>query len=214
MLVTNTTFLHKQKPITSMRKLFFTLLVTLASMSAFAQFQQGRMLVGGNVGLELKTNKTKFDGSTDTNGKYTSFSLEPQFGYFVIDNLAVGAGLNLTLSSWKPDGSDGKSTSSLIALSPFARYYFGPGIFGEAKVLLGASKDKDDFGGNTDEKKFNVTGLSLGAGYAIFLNDNVAIEPMIGYETIGYKNKTSGEPDYKDIDSGLFVRVGFQIYLK
>jgi hypothetical protein len=197
-----------------MKKTIFTFFVVFLSMTAFAQFERGTMLVGGNFGLEFSTSKTKFDGQTETDGKSTSFSFDPQFGYFVIDNLAVGGALGVSLSTFKPDGSDGKYSSTSLTISPFARYYFDPGIFVQASVGLGTMKSKNDFGGDVDENKYAISALSLGAGYAIFLNDNVALEPMIGFQSITQKNKTSGEPEFKNIDSGLFVRLGFQIYLR
>jgi hypothetical protein len=195
-------------------KTFFTILViTIISFGAFAQFEQGNMLVGGAVGAKFNTEKTKFEGTTDTDGKFTEFTLSPQFGYFVINNLAVGGGLDLTLQSYKPDGLDGKSTATLLLFSPFARYYFRPGIFLQSKFHLGSRKYKNDIGQNTNESKNGVSGWSLGAGYAAFLNDNVAIEPMLGFESLSYKDKDSNQ-NVKDISSGIFLRVGFQIYLR
>jgi outer membrane protein len=197
-----------------MKKTIFTLLVVFASFGAFAQFEQGTMLVGGDFGVEFTTSKTKFDGQTETNGKYTEFSLSPNFGYFVIDNLAVGANLGLSMSSYKPEGFDGKSTGTSLTFGPFVRYYFPMKIFLQGSVGIGTMKSKDDFGGDVDEEKFSLFGTQLGAGYAIMLNDNVALEPMVGFQSLAQKNKTTGEPEYKNVDSGLFLRLGFQIYLR
>jgi outer membrane protein len=197
-----------------MKKTIFTLLVTLASFGAFAQFEQGTMLVGGEFGVGFSTSKTKFDGRTDTNGKSTDFTLNPNFGYFIIDNLAVGAELGVMLNSYKPENTDGKSTETALTFGPFVRYYFPVKIFLQGSAGIGTSKTKDDYNGDVDEDKFSIFGSSLGAGYAIMLNDNVALEPMVGYESIAYKNKTSGEPAYKNVNSGLFLRLGFQIYLR
>jgi hypothetical protein len=198
-----------------MKRTFFTLLVlACASMSAFAQFEQGTKLVGGNFGLEFSTSKSKYNNQTNTNGKSTSFSFEPKFGYFVINNLVVGGELGLTLSSWKSDGESGKETSTSLTIGPFVRYYFQPGIFVEGKYAVGTLKAKDDFFGDVEEYKYALSGVSLGAGYAYFLNDNIALEPMIGFQSNARKNKTTGEAEVKNISSGLFVRVGFQIYLR
>jgi hypothetical protein len=199
-----------------MKRTFFTLLIlACASMSALAQFEQGKMLVGGNFGLEFSTSKSKYNNQTSTNGKSTSFSLEPRFGYFVINNLVVGGELGLGLSSFKYDGEDDKWTSTAITIGPFVRYYFQPGIFVEGKYAIGTMKTKDDdFVGDVEEYKYSLSSVSLGAGYAYFLNENIALEPMIGFQSSGQKNKTNGEPDVKTIDSGLFIRVGFQIYLR
>jgi hypothetical protein len=206
-------FLRETKFI-EMKKTIFTLFVVLTSWSAFAQFEQGTLLVGGNFGLEFTTSKSKFSNQTNTISKTTRFGLEPRVGYFVIDHLAVGAGVGLSLYSEKIDDSDNKYSQTEIMLSPFVRYYFDPGFFVEGKVGLGVANSKNEFGGDVDKDKYALGQLALGAGYAIFLNDNVALEPMIGFQSMSQKVKTSGEPEVKYIDSGLFLRVGFQIYLR
>jgi len=40
---------------------------------------------------------------------------------------------------------------------------------------------------------------------------HVAVEPQIGYGSASQKAKVSGN---KNIDSGLFIRIGLQIYLR
>jgi hypothetical protein len=197
-----------------MKKAIFTAMVVLGSMSAFAQFDQGTKLVGGQFGLEFSTEKSKLNNQTDTDGKWTSFSFEPRFGYFVINNLAIGGELGVTSYTWKPEGADGKSTGTELTIGPFARYYFEPGIFVEGKYTVGTQKTKQDYFGDTEEEKAALSNFALGAGYALFLNDNVALEPMIGFQSSSAKNKTTGEPEVKSISSGLFLRVGFQVYLR
>jgi outer membrane protein len=197
-----------------MKKTIFTLLVVFGSFGAFAQFEQGTMLVGGDFGLEFTTQKAKGNGQTSTLGKSSEFSFNPDFGYFVIDNLAVGANLGLSLTSYKSDGSAYKYTTNSLTVGPFVRYYFPVKIFLQGNLGIGTMKSKDDNNGDIDENKYSVFGTSLGAGYALMLNDNVAIEPLIGYQSISQKDKSTGAPDGKYVDSGIFVRVGFQIYLR
>ena len=193
-----------------MKKITILLFAIFATFGAYAQYNQGRMLVGGSLGFSTQTEKTKFDGTTRTDGKWTSFSLEPQFGYFVIDNLAVGATLDLGLSKWKDEGdSDDDVSSTSIEFTPTVRYYLPQNIFFQGQVGFGAAKYK--YGsGNVDEEKYNTFSFALGAGYAYFLNDNVAIEPMIGYGSYHEKNKDN---DVKNINNGLLLRVGLQVYL-
>jgi hypothetical protein len=168
------------------------------------------MLVGGSLGFSTQTEKTKYDGNTQTDGKWTSFSLEPQFGYFVITNLAVGASLDLGLSKWKDeaDGDDDYSVTS-IEFTPTVRYYLLQNIFFQGQVGIGTAKYK--YGsGNIDEDKYSTLSFALAAGYAYFLSDNVVIEPMIGY---GSNRETKKDTDVKNINNGLFLRVGLQVYL-
>jgi len=193
-----------------MKQITILLVMCCISMSAFAQFEKGRKLVGGSLALSFTTDKTKYDGSTFTNGQYVDFSLDPLAGYFVIDNLAVGAGLGFSTSSYKEDDSDYKSVSNEITIQPVVRYYLEQGVFFQGNFIVGSAKDKETDNGTTNETKYGVSGWSLSAGYAYFLNDFVAIEPQVGYSAKGYKDKDS---EVKYLDSGLYLRVGFQIYL-
>lgn len=193
-----------------MKKFTILVIAMCATLGAYAQYNQGRMLVGGSLGFSAQTQKTKFDGNSQTDGKWTSFSLEPQFGYFVIDNLAVGASLDLGLSKWNDqDDSDNDYSSTSIEFTPTVRYYLPQNIFFQGQVGFGTSKDK--YGsGNVDEDKYSNLSWALAVGYAYFLNDNVAVEPMVGYGSTAQKNK---DTDVKYVDNGLFLRVGLQVYL-
>lgn len=198
-----------------MKKAIFTLAVILAGItSSFAQFEQGRMLVGGTVGFSSTTSKSESGSNSITWGNTTEISLAPQFGYFVIDNLAIGAGLDVSLSSFKPDDDDNDSEYSAtgVQFQPFVRYYLPAKVFFQGNFGLGSAKYEETYLGDTDEEKYGLSSWSLAAGYAIMLNDNVAIEPMLGYGSTTTKYKDS-DPEEKDIDSGLFIRVGIQVYL-
>jgi outer membrane protein len=196
-----------------MKKIVTVIALALICSGAYAQFNQGRYLVGGAVGFSATTGKAKSNSATSTIGHYTSFSVNPNVGYFVIDNLAVGAGLGLGVSTSKGDGNDNsKHTNTKFTLTPFARYYLDPGIFFQAQVGFGSESDKDKNNGSntTTTTKYGVFNWALAAGYAYFLNDYVAIEPMVGFKSESLKNK---DADVKGIDSGLFINIGLQVYL-
>lgn len=195
-----------------MKKVIFTLVALVSFSAAFAQFEAGRKLVGGNFGFGFSTAKIERDNATTTVGKGSEFTFTPQFGYFVIDNLALGAGIGLSTSSFKEDGSSDKRTDTEVTFSPFARYYFGPGVFVHGGIDVGSNKVKysGDFSG---EEKESIFGGNIGVGYAIFLNDHVAIEPMVAYEARTLTNKTPNQDEDKFKTGGLAFRVGLQIYL-
>ncbi|MFZ5972599.1 MAG: outer membrane beta-barrel protein [Bacteroidota bacterium] len=193
-----------------MQKTILSIVFFLAASSTFAQFNQGRILTGGSVGFSTDTNKSKANSTTTTNGRSTSFTLSPNAGYFVIDNLAVGAALEIFANSYKPDGNGSKSNQSSLSIAPFVRYYLSPGIFFQGQYAVGAGKNKYSVGNTNVEEKYGISAVSLGAGYAHFLNDHVAIEPFIGYRSSSLKDK---DDDSKNIDSGLFLNVGLQVYL-
>ncbi|HMJ68351.1 MAG TPA: outer membrane beta-barrel protein [Cyclobacteriaceae bacterium] len=196
-----------------MKKIVTIIAFALICSGAFAQFNQGRYLVGGSLGFSATTTKAKSDNATNTLSHHTDLFVSPDIGYFVIDNLAVGAGLGLSVGSTKGDGNDNsKTTSTTFTLSPFVRYYLDPGVFFQGQVGFGSESEKRKATGSntTVTTKYGVFNWSLAAGYAYFLNDFVAIEPMVGFRSNSLKDS---DADVKYLNGGIFINVGFQIYL-
>lgn len=194
-----------------MKKLIISIFLTsLSIMFAFAQFNKGNILVGGTTDLSgsFTTSKTKSGGTTTTNGKFSSFSIEPQAGYFVMDNLAIGTGLVLSTSTFKDDGSSDKSTSSSIGLTPFARYYFDK-FYAQGTIGFGSNKSKNTFNNTTTESTQNFFSFSIVGGYVIFISDAIALEPQLGYSrrTVDTGSNTKG------INSGIVFGIGLYGYI-
>ncbi len=173
------------------------------SSVGYCQFTKGKFIAGGS--FSATSNSYKYnDGSTTS--KSSSVSVNPQVGYFIVDNFAAGAGLSLSHSVYKaPSGSpSGELSSNNISFSPFVRYYIDK-FFGQATFELGSSKTK------TDNTNFNFknSGWSLSAGYAYLLNEHVAIEPQIGYGTNYVKNDFGN----KTTNGNLFLKAGIQVYI-
>ena len=165
------------------------IIVVAAAITASAQTQKGNWLVGGS-GTFASTEQGEF--------KVTSFGISPTAGYFIADNLAIGASLNFT--SYKEDDDDDAVTS--FSFGPLVRYYFvnlGPSakLFGQADLAFGSTKYVESEG-------FTEWGIS--AGPAIFLNPHTALEITLGYGSQKYK-------DADDAANTFGVNVGFQIHL-
>jgi hypothetical protein len=186
-----------------MKKIIILALAISASIGSFAQFNQGRVLVGGT--LEATTSELSGSKTLDTDSK--SLSITPQFGYFVIDHLAVGIGAEIYLSKTKYRGTLGNSyeTYRSLQLQPFIRYYLNPGVFFQGQFGIGTLYTKySSYDYSSNDTNTIISG-GLAAGYALFLNDNIAIEPMVGYSLEHADNDRTS--------SGLFLKVGFQVYL-
>ena len=176
-----------------MKKIAFTL-VALAGLTfahqANAQLQEGTFLVGGQLG------NLNFDlGSSNS----VSLSLTPKVGYFIKNNLAIGAEVPIGFTAIK-----GVDPIFNYGVGAFGRYYFAPKEFNIDNILnKGRFFGEVGVGiaGQTDvEVGFN---LRVGAGYAYFLTPNVALETMVRYQgTYGTGNT-----------SGLDINLGFQIHL-
>jgi len=188
-----------------MKKFVLTGLVVFSFITAFSQFNKGRILLGGNSSFSATTEKYKSGNTTTTESKSTSFTFNPQVGYFFIDNFAAGLGLIVDAGSTKYEGTNNKSSFSSFQVAPFVRYYLKPGIFFQGMYGIGSENDTNT---NGTKSSYSLSSWSLGAGYAWFLNDHVAVEPFIGYKSNAYKLNGN-----KTIDGGLSINIGLQVYL-
>lgn len=172
------------------RILTSTLLLTTLGFGSYAQLQKGTIMVGGqlaNVGFGL--------GSASN----VSVQISPKVGYFIQNNLAIGAEVPLGFNAVK-----GNDIIFNYGIRAFGRYYFAPKEFNIDNVLNKGrffAEAAVGVAGQTDvEVGFN---LRFGAGYAYFLSPNVALETSAMYQgTYGTGNV-----------SGLSLNLGFQIHL-
>jgi hypothetical protein len=193
------------------KRIIFTFCAVFLYVSAIAQLEKGRILAGGSSGLSFNNYKSTYNGTNVYETKTTRFSFSPRAGYFVTDAIAVGAALNFSASSTKYDDDD-KYNGTSISFTPFVRYYLPQRLFGQFELGVGTSKDKWTYVDDDDEEyKYKSFVWSLGVGYAYFLNDNVAIEPMVSYNATTYTDKD----DTKDKDKYgyIMLQIGFNIYL-
>lgn len=209
-----------------MKKLYLLIPVIclLFNQPANAQFEQGRFMGGvsstiglGDFGTDLlnagfTTRKIK-DSGGDVNVTYktTCFNLLPRGGYFIIDNLAVGADILASFYIQKSQDSDYKYSETLLGIGPFARYYYpleSINPFVEANVGLGTWKEKWSNGSEgEDSESLLIYGFGVGASKPI--GENVLIDALIGYAVQSWKD----EDDYKYIYGTIGLRVGITILL-
>ena len=168
-----------------MKKIFLTLALSITcAIFAQAQTEKGTLLLGG--GAEFKS--TSADGASVTN-----YSLSPNIGYFVAENIAVGARVDFGGSS-----SDGESVSN-YQIAPFARYYFLP-IGSNAKLFGDASVG---FAGSSAEGDKGATVIAVQAGPAFFLNQHTALELAARFASISSDGQSATQ---------FGIRVGLQIH--
>lgn len=160
-----------------MKKLALMICLLVVTVAAQAQFEKGKWMLNPSLtGLEL---------THDTDADRTTFGLEAQGGYFVLDNLAVTMKLGAT---WNENGGN----TDVYSMGVGARYYFDKtGIFAGANVNL----DRWDWG-ETDKTKCS---FGLEAGYAYFLSRTVTIEPSAYWNV-------------NDDRSKFGIKVGFGFY--
>jgi len=144
--------------------------------------QEGKWLIEINTG-SYATGSTAFSlASVDGN---TQWSVGAEGGYFVIDNLAIKAGLGYQ------DFGDGDNSSFAYKIG--AKYYIA-NEFPVGVDYTGVSSDFDE-----DPSYVGIEG-----GYAWFVTPKVSIEPKIRY------NLSMNSDFYDDVFQAL---IGFAIHL-
>jgi len=172
-----------------MKQITLFLIFFFCGQFLFAQTMKGDALIGGTANFG-----SQFIQDSDD---VFFINLNPNYGKFVADNLAIGGKLGLGFA--KLDDNSNTNFSFL----PFGRYYFGePEVIrfyadvGMGLVLLNS---KNNFGSNSE----NAFQFQLGAGAAYFIADNVSLDFLIAFNNVG------GDID----DKRLSFNFGFQIYL-
>jgi hypothetical protein len=168
-----------------MKKIILAVLLSGTIAGVYAQTEKNDWLVGGRLDINTGDNST-------------NIGFSPGAGVFLINNFAFGG--NLALSYQKT--GDVKYTN--FGIGPFVRYYFTnaqarPLLSAAINFLTGTTKAPGYSSSNTGSKLF------LGGGVAVFINDNVSFEGLMGYAHTKYKNF--------DGDGGFSLGLGFQVYL-
>jgi outer membrane protein len=201
-------------------------LLFLSSAVVFGQLEKGNIFIQGSSSIGFSSEKyTYISGGTSTeSSKSTNFGFSPKVGYFVIDNLPLGLLIDVNAYKNKAIDSDNQNTSNELLFGPFARYYFLPQNelkpMAEIYAGFGGSKDKSDYSGYSNESKYGIIKLGIGAGASYFVTDHVAIDMIIGYNSSRYKLKShtaaarsaaSEDEDETDKYAGLGISIGIVV---
>ncbi len=126
--------------------------------SSGGQTSKGKFLIEANTGNAMLGNTGFYLTSSDGQ---TNYNIGLDGGYFVADNFAVKAGL----------GYGDNSVVTTLSYRLGAKYYVNSMI----PITL------DLTGASTKDAIENPLWLGIGGGYAIFLGENVSIEPGLRY---------------------------------
>lgn len=157
-------------------------------------------MIGGNIGLNMQSNTTTTDPASpyEIDHLFTAF-INPQAGYFVSDNFAIGLGVNANFVDNKLESFDEdeelQSTVSNLRTSfggnLFARYYVRPadklGIFGQFTVGGGVTNTTNTFtdeitGDETETEGDPIANFNIGIrpGITFFPTENWGIDLLVG----------------------------------
>ena len=198
-----------------MKKLFSIVFIgaMVSCLPGYGQkfIPKGTIIGGGSFSVDIGTTKFESSGSTSEDSRM-AVSLTPSVAFFIVDDLAVGVGLEVGTEKLKDKGSSGGENSfTQLAFGPLVRYYFADGPFAQGSFGVGSRTSKFTSGGSSIESKSGLTTWRIGAGYSVRISDTILLDPMVGYGSEKIDNKDN---ENVETDSGLFIQVGFTLLLK
>lgn len=147
------------------------------------QTTKGKWLIEANTGNAM-IGSTGFSFAS-SNG-VSAYNIGLDGGYFIADDFALKAGLGY--------GGESEFDTSVFSYRLGAKYYVSSMIPVTLDLTGASEKDASE----------NPLWLGIGAGYAIFLGDNVSIEPGVRYNV-------SLNEDYSE--EGVFqLNIGFALH--
>ncbi|CAN5310333.1 hypothetical protein BH09BAC3_BH09BAC3_10880 [soil metagenome] len=162
-----------------MKKIVMLLCASFIVLAASAQIEKGTILAGASSNLGFNSYNPSGSNSTST----TVFNLDVKGGYFFIDNLAGGIKLGFNRVS------TGGTSYGTTTVGVFGRYYV------QGKFFLGAGINSVSPSSGSSSIE-----VPLEAGYAAFINKNIAVEPALNFTKY-------------DGGSVFGLNVGFTLYL-
>lgn len=181
-----------------MKKTIVAAALLFASVAAFAQ-KQGDFFVEGTLGLSAgsvsTTDKSGDNSNTVKSSLGTNFNLYAGAGYFVMDNLKVGADLGYVLSN------EGDTKTPVFAISPNVAYYvqlannfyYVPSF--NLNVLFGSQTTSTNILGTTVSKSYSYTGFGANLtflGFEYRFNKSIALGVDVAnlyYNAVKIKDK-------------------------
>lgn len=185
-----------------MKRLLILALIMSFGTGVYAQ-SAGDIYTGGALQFSTSSQKQKTDDSeTDLSSSF-SYTVLPNAGYFLKENIAIGVGIGITGSSNTNPTVDPERTSksTRFVFSPHARYYLSLSdnlsaiAQGSLTAQFGNSKVEQ---GNTTSttSKDRTYGISVNPGLAYQVSDRFAFEIFTG--GLSYRSDIGIDPDDSD----------------
>ena len=177
-------------------------------LSVSGQTDQASVMVGGSLGVSFHK---AYSSSQYKDLSYRAISIQPIVGYFLLDNFAFGLSPSYTSTTTTVSQTD--YTSEDYSVCPFARFYVGNSttkFFAHAEYgflrqkFSSNSNTGNSWGSSNGSETQEGTILSVGAGIAGFLTENVALEGKVMYINQQIEDKSNPK--------GVFFSLGFQIH--
>lgn len=168
-----------------MKKLLLILTIVAIPVLANAQVGKDRTFLGGSTSFN-----SSYTIENDGDAKTFDISISPRVGKVVAENFVLGINADLGYTSFSTPNSS--SDATILLGGPFLRYYLSDS---NVKPFLDAGAGFGKAWGSSD---INLFSANVGAGVAVFVNDNVSID--IGLDYTYLRSKIIVESDFFEFE--------------
>ena len=181
------------------------------SAATYAQTEKGNWMVGSDLSFsyesaKLTSSEKRNNVTVERESTTNTFKFIPNVNYFVINNLAVGLGLE-----YRHEKTKGASdATNSFAIAPNAHYYFPIG--GKLAPFVGAKVGYAwQSEGSSDSQKSRGFLFGLKGGIAYFVNEGAALTGYVGYDYMNLKEKvnTNNSEKFGKFGVGIGVALFF-----
>jgi hypothetical protein len=205
-------------------KISFFLFLLLAAGSLNGQFMEsGDFLMGSTVGFSSTSSKVTQSSATgggEKTPRSLQINLNPNIGYFLMDDFALGIGLDYTYSHQR-DADNNRRTDSDFLFGPFMRYYLPVqekmAFFGVLDFGFGNSSNENLLVAGNESVSSNIFAVGVGPGFTILSSNAIGIEAIFKYnfarskfdtELAGVRTSTTTNTNQFDISLGVQLYFG------
>jgi len=208
------------------KNIIVTICVLVIAAPVFAQIPKGSSTVGGNISWVRQKVQHGFEPGYPQKSEYkiSVLSITPSYGYFIVNNLCVGANVNTSFggSTTKPytDLPELKTHTRSLGAGPMVRYYLplDSKLYAYATASytwVGSKFEYESFDEAdrivTTNAKSHYTLLDAGLGLSYFINPGTALEAGFAYTHAGYKDDNGNTTQKTNV---IALNIGFRIFLR
>lgn len=211
-----------------MKNITLVICALIFATPLFGQIPKGSSTLGGNVSVlrQSTTHSSGGSGYADYDYHVKLASITPTYGYFVVNNLCVGANVNtlFTRAATKPNAGVGvrdlKSDSRSIGVGPMLRYYVPLDsklyAFATTSYSWMWSQTKQEYIDDparisTVKNKSTYTLWDAGLGLSYFVSPSTAVEAGFTYTKARYEDEGG---NLMQKANQVALNIGFRIFLR
>jgi outer membrane protein len=187
----------------------------LMSQSSYRPaLQKGSVSLNGGVAFSFGNHSTSYASQFYTGENkfgYNTITLSPQLSGFILNGFAIGLLLDINRITLKETDLDSKTSLSTFTAGPILKYYTPGGFFFSGNASFGKSSYSNSNDPDPNEGS-NIVKWQLGCGYAIFLNEHIAVEPGLLYRSSKTKNEDNGFSTNETLNE-VVLNVSLNIFL-